>query len=211
MGFMLLLKVNLNKMKEDLKKIVPEYNSKIPFVKNIFFKKLNLVANTIEIKDNFNILEIGCGEGILLNKLKEKNPNCNLVGIDINPNVNFLSIPNTIIKIEDATNMSFKDNSFDLVYAVDVLEHIKDVDLAIKEIKRVLKEKGKLIISGPTETTFYRLCRLLIKQKWILKEHYYNVNDLNKKIIDHNFYVYKKINIPKYPFDLEKIIVYTKS
>lgn len=47
------------------------------------------------------------------------------------------------------TELPFEDNTFDLVCAFDVIEHIKDDELAIKEIRRVLKTNGKIFLTVP--------------------------------------------------------------
>lgn len=50
---------------------------------------------------------------------------------------------------EDLQKLSFKDNSYDIVLNNHVLEHIFDDKKAIKEIQRILKPKGKAIITVP--------------------------------------------------------------
>jgi ubiquinone/menaquinone biosynthesis C-methylase UbiE len=52
---------------------------------------------------------------------------------------------------EDLTNLSFKDNTFNLVITSDVLEHIPDYERAFSEILRVLKVGGSHIFSLPTD------------------------------------------------------------
>ena len=47
------------------------------------------------------------------------------------------------------TNLPFEDNSFDLVCAFDVIEHIQEDHQAVKEIKRVLKPKKKFFVTVP--------------------------------------------------------------
>lgn len=49
----------------------------------------------------------------------------------------------------DLTDLQFKDDFFDYMIANHVLEHIKRIDLAFDEIRRVLKKEGKLILSFP--------------------------------------------------------------
>ena len=49
----------------------------------------------------------------------------------------------------DLTDIQFRDNFFDYIIANHVLEHIKEIDRAFGEIKRVLKPRGKLILSFP--------------------------------------------------------------
>lgn len=52
-------------------------------------------------------------------------------------------------KKEDVLNMSFRDNSFDIVLSNHILEHIKNEKKFFEEIMRVLKPNGKLILSVP--------------------------------------------------------------
>ena len=49
----------------------------------------------------------------------------------------------------DLCNLEFKDDSFDFVFASHVLEHIKDDELALAEIKRVLKSYGVAVLPVP--------------------------------------------------------------
>ena len=52
-------------------------------------------------------------------------------------------------RCEDIQNMTFKDNSIDLMISSDVLEHVCDIDKAFGEMKRVLKPGGKHIFTVP--------------------------------------------------------------
>lgn len=199
-----------------LQEIVPEYNSSFFLVKKLFWDRIKYSLLLGNIKDNKKILDIGCGAGNLIKEIREKNKNCKLIGIDFNININKLSINGVELKVEDVTNLSFKDNSFDIVYALDTLEHIKEIELAIKQIKRVLKPNGKLIISGPTESIFYKFCRFLTKGTLSKKNgpgtgsHYYSINEINKVIIKNNFIKRIKINLPRFfPLVIFKIIKYT--
>jgi SAM-dependent methyltransferase len=51
--------------------------------------------------------------------------------------------------LADATNLPFADGTFDLVMAMDVLEHIERDDLAAAEIRRILRPNGIAIITVP--------------------------------------------------------------
>jgi len=53
------------------------------------------------------------------------------------------------------TNMPFKNEIFDLITALDVLEHIPDDDLAANEIVRILKPKGILLVTVPHRMKYY--------------------------------------------------------
>ncbi|MFR1708618.1 MAG: MerR family transcriptional regulator [Clostridium sp.] len=113
------------------------------------------VFDNIDIKDNDKILEVGCGNGILWAKNMEnlrKNIDVTLteicedmmdeakLNLEDNSNVfNFI--------ITDLNLLPFNDNSFDVVIANHILFFMKDIDLALSEIKRVLKPGGLVYCS----------------------------------------------------------------
>jgi SAM-dependent methyltransferase len=55
----------------------------------------------------------------------------------------------------DLVNLPYRDQSFDFVSALDVLEHIKDDKLAISEISRILKKNGIVLITVPYHMKYY--------------------------------------------------------
>ena len=99
---------------------------------NIFFNILKKYNNKIE-----NHLDIGCGTGYFLEKIK--NISKNQYGID--PYTYHNQKSKNILK-GTAENIPFNDNYFDTVSTFDVLEHLEKPDLAINEIYRVLKLNG---------------------------------------------------------------------
>lgn len=52
-------------------------------------------------------------------------------------------------RVEDITNISFGNDSFDIIICNHILEHIKDESKAFSELKRCLKENGKIVFSVP--------------------------------------------------------------
>ncbi|MFX1393363.1 MAG: class I SAM-dependent methyltransferase [Promethearchaeota archaeon] len=68
-------------------------------------------------------------------------------------NGNFVKIWNPLCG--DLTRLPYRNNSFDLVSALDVLEHIKDDELAISEISRILKKDGIAVITVPHRMKYY--------------------------------------------------------
>jgi SAM-dependent methyltransferase len=66
------------------------------------------------------------------------------------------------IEVKDALKTSITDlsaNSFDLIIALDVLEHVQDLPKTLNELLALLKPNGQLIVSGPTENILYQLGR----------------------------------------------------
>ncbi len=108
------------------------------------------ILNKMNLPKTSKVLEIGCSGGPLLQILNEKGY-INSIGIDISENAikvcNKRGVFNS--KVMDATNLTFKNESFDIVIASDILEHIENDTLALSEWCRVLKPGGKLVIYVP--------------------------------------------------------------
>ncbi|MGD9276226.1 MAG: class I SAM-dependent methyltransferase [Candidatus Pacearchaeota archaeon] len=97
------------------------------------------------------VLDAGCGYG--LHSLELKKRNFEVYSTDINPErINFLKQETKGLKlsVEDLTNLSFPDNSFDFIICSDVLEHIKKDKKAFQEITKVLKKSGILCLTVPS-------------------------------------------------------------
>lgn len=95
-----------------------------------------------------HILDIGCGTGLLL---KELSATYDVHGIDISDKAVSFCKARGIVAVSKggATDIPFPDNSFDIVLALDVIEHIKDDTAAAKEMLRVLKPGGIAIVFVP--------------------------------------------------------------
>jgi predicted SAM-dependent methyltransferase len=91
------------------------------------------------LKGNYNlkVLEVGTGEVSLLKKAM---PDAELVTIDINGKADYKM---------DLTALSFKDNSFSLILCLAVLQEVENETQALKEMYRVLKSNGEVLIYVP--------------------------------------------------------------
>ncbi|MBN1645142.1 class I SAM-dependent methyltransferase [Candidatus Woesearchaeota archaeon] len=130
------------------------YNSKNPLVKFVQRNRLNKIAEFMPASNKLKILDAGCGEGHLIEKLNQKNSQNYYYGIDLTKvaiNSAEKRCPRAKIFLMDLTKLKFKDNFFDIVICSDVLEHIPRYRLAIEELKRVTKKNGFLIITFPNE------------------------------------------------------------
>lgn len=110
--------------------------------------RLNILCSLIPEK-NSAILDIGCNDGFVSKYLK-KESNI-VVGIEVNEEL-AKSAKGRIDKviIQDLEERwQVEDQSFDIIYAGYVLEHIFDTDFILDECYRVLKPDGTLIISVP--------------------------------------------------------------
>jgi len=94
------------------------------------------------------ILDVGCGWGRELVRFD------NAVGIDscllfLETARNYTGNP---VLLSDAHRLPFRDRSFDLVIMSEVLEHLIDPCLALKEAGRVLEGEGKIVIQTPNRS-----------------------------------------------------------
>lgn len=101
----------------------------------------------IKNRKNLKILDAGCGAGSTIKILERYGK---VTGIDINENMVKFCRKNKIDVINaNVTRLPFKDDSFDLVVILEVLEHLKEEKKALAEIYRVLKFDGLILISVP--------------------------------------------------------------
>lgn len=121
-----------------------------------YIKRLKMAIKLLDNNKRFdNILEIGFGSGILMPELNKR---CNrLFGIDIHENINIvktrlkgINICAELIK-GSILEIPFRDNYFDAIVSVSILEHLIDLRSAVSEIKRVLKVNGVLVIGFPVK------------------------------------------------------------
>ena len=103
------------------------------------------------IKNNSHILDVGCGNGRLLKSLPRK---INYTGIDVSNKLIKIakqSFTGAIFKTGDILNLKLNKNSFNIVLAIAVLNHVPSEKLriqAVKEIYRVLKPGGYLLMTN---------------------------------------------------------------
>lgn len=111
--------------------------------------------------EQMTILDIGCGEGYMLKKYYAKN--YRTIAIDISLKLLLLAREYNHLKhafIASITELPFKDDTFDLVFCIELSQYIKDIDKAIKNMSRVLKAGGRLFLALPNSEFFMHQRRL---------------------------------------------------
>jgi ubiquinone/menaquinone biosynthesis C-methylase UbiE len=102
-----------------------------------------------------SILDVGCGEGVLVHKWAQRYPQARIVGIDLEaPDIQAgwaqHTAPNIEYRINKAENLPFADGEFALASAIEVLEHVPDPVHTVAEMARVAGG-GHLLVSVPRE------------------------------------------------------------
>lgn len=114
----------------------------------------NLAFSWIENKCSV-LLDCGCSTGEYTNLFSKKSRNS--YGID--PNIDFIRLakiknPKISFNVANLENLPFQESIFDVVTALEVIEHVDDDKLAIKEMCRVLKKEGILVLTTPNKGLF---------------------------------------------------------
>ena len=119
------------------------------FVKGIALKnKLNLINNCSATKGN--LLDIGAGTGDFL--LTAKQNGWNTIGVEPSEKAKGIAI-NKGIKFSDSTQ-ELESHSFDVITMWHVLEHVPNLEIQIRELKRLVKPNGTIIIAVPNYKSY---------------------------------------------------------
>lgn len=107
------------------------------------------VFNEITNKE-IKILDLSCGSGELLNELHKRCPNAKLYGVDISSKMLEIArkkLPKNVkLQKMDVHKLKYPNNYFDFVVSTEALHHYYDQVKALQEMKRVVKNEGKVMI-----------------------------------------------------------------
>lgn len=107
------------------------------------------------IREEKDILDLGCGEGVTLEKILRKIPGRNVLGLD--PSVEKVRICNEHqlpARQGSAYALDLEDRSWDCCFFLEVIEHLLEPQKALREIHRVLRKGGLLFIIFPHDWLF---------------------------------------------------------
>jgi 2-polyprenyl-3-methyl-5-hydroxy-6-metoxy-1,4-benzoquinol methylase len=143
------------------------YESPNPLVRWIHRGRLEAITREVPQTGQLKILDAGCGEGHLLEKLHSRLPHHLYTGVDITDialrkaeeRCSFAEI-----KKFNLSETGFNNEHFDIVICTEVIEHVYEVAEVLSELKRVLKTGGFLIITFPNEI-LWTICRFLLGRR----------------------------------------------
>jgi methionine biosynthesis protein MetW len=110
------------------------------------------------------LLDLGCGDGEFTARVSEQVRAAKIIGIDIMPENLIAARTRGIIGIEADLNAALpvNDETIDVVIASNVIEHVYDTDLFVKEMYRVLRPGGYAIVSTPNLAAWYNILFLVL-------------------------------------------------
>ena len=148
----------------------------------------------IEINGGKNFLDIGCGWGRWSVAAAQKG--YNVIGVD--PSIDAIRATRRLFKqfelngiflVGDARYLPFNSEYFDVVFSYSVLQHFKkeNVIMSLKEISRILNQKGKSVIQMPNKyglRNFYTQTKKGFRRNSIFDVSYWSPGDLLKTFQD---------------------------
>jgi SAM-dependent methyltransferase len=196
--------------KEDIAEMaIPSYFHANPFVRYIISERLNEILRIGNFSSADSVLDFGTGSGLLLPVLSKKAKE--VIGTDLRTELarrmlQLSSSPNArIIELDEFERLPAQ--SISKIVAADVLEHIPDLGTLIDKFTRLLQSGGKLIVSGPTETGFYKLCRKIAGFRG--DYHVRCIFDIEKLLAEKGYRMLVRHLLPRFlPFKLFEVLVY---
>ena len=141
---------------------IPSYLHRNPLVQWVVSRRMELVISFIGNVGDKKLLDYGCGTGILFLQLPKGR--ARYIGVDLD-----LSTARRVLAGHGRRDVELilaadwmeevKDKSLDVIVALEVLEHVDDLQDIAELFYLKLKPTGRIIVSGPTENFFYRFCR----------------------------------------------------
>ena len=164
----------------------PAYSHPNPFINWLFWQRLRKTMDAIEGDAPYRrILDFGCGSGVLLPFLGRVADSVIALDVDVIPFERMKACMDFPANIEVHDLRSFPIErlpaaSFDIVTALDVLEHVEDLSGTMTKLLRLLQPAGRLIVSGPTENVFYKIGRRLAGREYTGDYHERGVREIRQ-------------------------------
>jgi 2-polyprenyl-3-methyl-5-hydroxy-6-metoxy-1,4-benzoquinol methylase len=131
-----------------------KYGSSNPVVRRLMASFERTLDELLARAEPRSLLDVGCGEGVLVHQWAQRMPQARIVGIDLEeesiqagwaareaPNLEYRTMP--------AEDLPFADDEFDLATAIEVLEHVPDPQHTLAEMARCAERH--LLVSVPRE------------------------------------------------------------
>jgi 2-polyprenyl-3-methyl-5-hydroxy-6-metoxy-1,4-benzoquinol methylase len=131
-----------------------KYGSSNPVVRRLMAGFESSLDELFALASPRSILDVGCGEGVLVQKWAQRLGDGRVVGIDleeesIQAGWAERQAPNLEYRVMQAENLPFADGEFELASAIEVLEHVPDPEHTLAEMARCAERH--LLVSVPRE------------------------------------------------------------
>lgn len=119
----------------------------------------NNILSLVEANPSAQYLDLGCNEGSFTIKIAEKIGTENIHGVEFVDDLIGKATENKISvqKIDLNCKLPFSENTFDVITANQVIEHIFSIDIFMQEIYRILKPNGYTVISTENASSWHNI------------------------------------------------------
>ena len=166
----------------------PAYSHPNPLINWLFWQRLHTAINYIQKHGPYEkILDCGCGSGVMLSFLAGQSQHVTATDIDLVPLERvkkYIPLAENV-QILDANQASVSHlppRSFDLINALDVLEHVDELPRTLSELLNLLKPGGRLVVSGPTENILYQIGRRLAGPEYSGEYHERGIAEIKREL-----------------------------
>ena len=181
---------------------VPSYSHPNPLIRWLFWQRLDTAVRFADLQPGVSVLDFGTGSGILLPSLATVAKRIVATDIELAPSQ--ATAEARSIKVEFVTIPDFRQwttrnpGSLDCIFALDILEHVEGEELLdlSDAFRSLLRPSGRLIVSGPTETVFYKLGRALAGFK--NEYHHRNIFDIDRALVT-QWRIAQRTYLPRFP------------
>ncbi|MBU2473099.1 class I SAM-dependent methyltransferase [Patescibacteria group bacterium] len=196
---------------EMAKKYNPEKYHKSPnfIIRFIENKRVARIIDFLNPQKSDTIIELGCGAGDIMQNIKHAQE---LWGIDLSDFMLKLAqqkkykVPVKFIKANiEEFSKKIIDLKFDKIYCSEVLEHVENPDIVLKQIKKISKKDSIIVVSIPNEKLINKI-KMILQKLRLFTLFFPNIS---KKMDDewhlHSFDLSKLKEIINQDYIIEKI------
>jgi ubiquinone/menaquinone biosynthesis C-methylase UbiE len=134
----------------------------VSFQAYMFQERIRLVLDLIREGEGGKVLDVGCGPGMMARRLIDRN--WKVFGLDMSPEMvrecrdGLGRSDRAAFLIGRLESLPFKDGSFDAVLGMGVLEYVADTQAALRELARVTRPGGALVVTMLNWTSPWIIC-----------------------------------------------------
>lgn len=137
-------------------------------------REISLAENIMRAfpKGFTSLIDVGCGDGYLLFKVRQKYPRATLYGLDVSSGrlmTTKKKVPLSHLVRSNVFSLPFPNNSFDVVVCSELLEHMENYETVVDELVRI--SKRQIIITVPNELPLVKVMCPRCKTKHYLDGH----------------------------------------